>query len=72
MKRWPNILLFAAMVPLCWLLMMLVHEAGHVAGAWLSGGVVRLGTQLGVPTPANRFVYTALKLHENGKHPAAG
>jgi len=39
---------------------------------WLSGGVVRLGTQLGVPTPANRFVYTALKLHENGKHPAAG
>ena len=39
---------------------------------WLSGGVVRLGTQLGVATPANRFVYAALKLHENGKHPAAG
>ena len=37
---------------------------------WLSGGVVRLGTTLGVVTPANRFVYTALKLHENGRHPA--
>jgi len=38
---------------------------------WLSGGVVRLGTQLGVATPANQFVYTALKLHENGRHPSA-
>lgn len=38
---------------------------------WLSGGVVRLGERLGVATPANRFVYTALKLHENGRHPSA-
>lgn len=39
---------------------------------WLSGGVVRLGAELGVATPANRFVYAALKLHENGRHPMAG
>jgi 2-dehydropantoate 2-reductase len=39
---------------------------------WLSGGVVRLGEAAGVATPANRFVYAALKLHENGRHPSAG
>ncbi|MCZ7596962.1 MAG: 2-dehydropantoate 2-reductase [Gammaproteobacteria bacterium] len=33
---------------------------------WLSGAVVRLGNELGVATPANRFVTTALKLHING------
>jgi len=36
---------------------------------WLSGGVVRLGAAAGVPTPAHRFVYSALKLYANG-HPA--
>jgi hypothetical protein len=41
MKRGPHMLLFAAMVPLCWLLMMLVHELGHVLGAWLTGGEVQ-------------------------------
>jgi 2-dehydropantoate 2-reductase len=38
---------------------------------WLSGGVVRLSETLNVVTPANRFVYAALKLHENGRHPSA-
>lgn len=38
---------------------------------WLSGAVVRLGEALGIPTPANRFVYAALKLHADGRHPAA-
>lgn len=33
---------------------------------WLSGAVVRLGGELGVETPANRFVATALKLHVDG------
>ena len=33
---------------------------------WLSGAVVRLGKELGVPTPANSFVYTALKLSKEG------
>jgi 2-dehydropantoate 2-reductase len=30
------------------------------------GAIVRLGAQLGVPTPACRFVYAALKLHSGG------
>ncbi len=34
---------------------------------WLSGGVVRLGREVGVPAPANRAVYVALKLHAAGK-----
>lgn len=33
---------------------------------WLAGAVVRLGTEHGVSTPANRFVYAALKLHAGG------
>jgi 2-dehydropantoate 2-reductase len=37
---------------------------------WLAGKVVELGRTLGVPTPANRAVYAALKLHRMGK-PAA-
>jgi 2-dehydropantoate 2-reductase len=34
---------------------------------WLSGMVARMGKELGVPTPANQFVYAALKLHANGR-----
>ena len=30
----------AALLPLCWWSMMGVHEAGHVLGAWISGGEV--------------------------------
>jgi 2-dehydropantoate 2-reductase len=30
---------------------------------WLSGAVARLGAELGVATPVNRFIATALKLH---------
>ncbi len=33
---------------------------------WLSGAVVRLGKELGVPTPVQSFITTALKLHVNG------
>jgi 2-dehydropantoate 2-reductase len=33
---------------------------------WLSGAVVRLGAELGVPTPANAFVTAALKPHAHG------
>ena len=33
---------------------------------WLSGTVVRLGAEGGIPTPANAFVNTALKLHAMG------
>jgi 2-dehydropantoate 2-reductase len=33
---------------------------------WLSGAVVRLGRELGVETPANAFIASALKLHAGG------
>lgn len=32
--------LAAALVPLCWLAMQIVHEVGHVLGAWVTGGRV--------------------------------
>jgi len=34
---------------------------------WLSGMVAKFGKELGVPTPANQFVYAALKLYANGR-----
>jgi 2-dehydropantoate 2-reductase len=37
---------------------------------WFAGKVVELGRRHAIPTPANAFVYTALKLYENGP-PAA-
>jgi 2-dehydropantoate 2-reductase len=32
---------------------------------WLSGAVARMGAELGVDVPVNRFIATALKLHAN-------
>jgi len=37
---------------------------------WLSGGVVQLGRDAGVPTPANRAVCDILALHTAGRRPA--
>jgi 2-dehydropantoate 2-reductase len=37
---------------------------------WLSGGVVQLGSAMGVPTPANRAVCDVLALHEAGSRNA--
>ena len=34
---------------------------------WLAGGVVEMGRALGVATPANAFVYAALKLYAPGR-----
>ena len=34
---------------------------------WLSGGVVEIGKQLGVATPANQFIYAALKHYIHGR-----
>ena len=34
---------------------------------WLSGAVVRLGRELGIPTPVNSFINAALKMHQNGR-----
>jgi 2-dehydropantoate 2-reductase len=43
-------------------------EAGNpLEVEWLSGGVVKLGEQVGVPTPANRAVWDILALHAAGK-----
>jgi 2-dehydropantoate 2-reductase len=36
---------------------------------WLQGKVVELGKKLGVPTPANEYVYKTLKLLRNGQKP---
>ena len=33
---------------------------------WLAGKIVALGKELGVPTPANGFIYAALKPYANG------
>ena len=33
---------------------------------WLSGAVVRIGNEVGVPTPTHRFIETVLKPHVNG------
>jgi len=40
MTRFHQILLIVSIVPLSWLGMMAVHELGHVAGAWWTGGTV--------------------------------
>lgn len=48
-----------------------LHRGNRLELPWLTGAVVRLGDALGVPVPANRFVYAALKLHAEGRHPAA-
>jgi 2-dehydropantoate 2-reductase len=34
---------------------------------WLSGGVVKLGKEKGVPTPANEAVCAILAVHAAGK-----
>ncbi len=38
---------------------------------WFAGKVVELGRRHAIPTPANGFIYAALKLHANGAAPAS-
>jgi 2-dehydropantoate 2-reductase len=38
---------------------------------WFAGKVVELGRRHAIPTPANSFIYAALKLHANGAAPAS-
>jgi 2-dehydropantoate 2-reductase len=48
------------------------HDLDHgnpLEVEWLSGGVVKLGRAVGVPTPANRAVWDILALHAAGKRP---
>jgi hypothetical protein len=39
-RRGWQVLLVGSLVPLCWLGMQAVHEFGHVAALWASGGTV--------------------------------
>jgi len=43
-----------------------LERGNRLEVGWLSGAVVRLGRDAGIPTPANRAVYAALKLHAGG------
>jgi 2-dehydropantoate 2-reductase len=43
-----------------------LERGSRLEVGWLSGAVVRLGRPTGIPTPANRAVYAALKLHAEG------
>lgn len=40
MRRFHQIVLIGSFLPLCWLLMMAVHELGHVVGLAITGGMV--------------------------------
>jgi len=39
-KRFHQLLLIATFVPVCWVLLQAVHELGHVAAAYATGGTV--------------------------------
>jgi hypothetical protein len=40
MNRHHQLLLIGTLLPLCWLLMQVVHEAGHILAAWATGGEI--------------------------------
>ncbi len=40
MKRLHQVILIGSILPLSWLGMLVVHEFGHVLGAWITGGTV--------------------------------
>jgi len=44
-----------------------LERGNRLEVAWLSGGVVQLGADAGVPTPANRAVCDILALHAEGR-----
>lgn len=44
-----------------------LESGNRLEVAWLSGGVVQLGRDVGVPTPANRAVWDILALHADGR-----
>lgn len=44
-----------------------LNSGNRLEVEWLSGGVVQLGAQVGVPTPANRAVWDILALHAGGR-----
>jgi hypothetical protein len=40
MRRQPQLVLIVCLLTACWLAMQVVHEFGHVLGAWFTGGEV--------------------------------
>jgi 2-dehydropantoate 2-reductase len=44
-----------------------LERGGRLEVGWLAGAVARLGREAGVPTPVNRAIYAALKLHADGR-----
>jgi 2-dehydropantoate 2-reductase len=48
-----------------------LERGNRLEVGWLSGAVARLGQEAGVPTPVNRAIYAALKLHAQGRGEAA-
>ena len=50
--------------------MLIDLEAGRpLEHEWISGEIVRLGRELGVPTPFHEFAYAILKPFASGKLP---
>ena len=43
-----------------------MHQGKRLELQWLSGGVVDLGAEVGVPTPMNRGVRDVLALYSQG------
>jgi 2-dehydropantoate 2-reductase len=44
-----------------------LERGGRLELPWLAGGVVQMGQTLGIHTPANQFVYAALKHYIDGR-----
>jgi 2-dehydropantoate 2-reductase len=44
-----------------------LDKGNRLEVAWLSGGVVQLGREVGVPTPVNRAVWDVLALYADGR-----
>jgi Peptidase M50B-like len=40
MRKLPQLILVVSLLATCWLAMQVVHEFGHVLGAWCTGGTV--------------------------------
>lgn len=49
-----------------------LEKGNRLEVAWLAGGVVQLGQDVGVPTPANKAVWDILALHADGGVPIQG
>ncbi len=44
-----------------------LEQGNRLELPWLSGAVVRMGREVGVPTPVNSFINASLKFHQDGR-----